>query len=228
MNDIPGDWGTAVNVQTMVFGNKGMTSGTGVAFTRNPSTGEKGIYGEYLINAQGEDVVAGVRTPQPISKLEEDLPECYKQFMELALKLENHYRDMQDMEFTIEEGKLYFLQTRNGKRTAQAAIKIACDLVDENMITPQEAVMRIDAKSLDQLLHPTFDEESLKAGNVVGEALPASPGAAAGKILFTADEAKEEGIGGKGERVILVRLETSPEDIEGMHCLLYTSPSPRD
>lgn len=158
MNDIPGDWGTAVNVQTMVFGNKGMTSGTGVAFTRNPSTGEKGIYGEYLINAQGEDVVAGVRTPQPISKLEEDLPECYKQFMELALKLENHYRDMQDMEFTIEEGKLYFLQTRNGKRTAQAAIKIACDLVDENMITPQEAVMRIDAKSLDQLLHPTFDE----------------------------------------------------------------------
>lgn len=194
MNDIPGDWGTAVNVQTMVFGNKGMTSGTGVAFTRNPSTGEKGIYGEYLINAQGEDVVAGVRTPQPISKLEEDLPECYKQFMELALKLENHYRDMQDMEFTIEEGKLYFLQTRNGKRTAQAAIKIACDLVDENMITPQEAVMRIDAKSLDQLLHPTFDEESLKAGNVVGEALPASPGAAAGKILFTADEAKEEGI----------------------------------
>ena len=180
MNDIPGDWGTAVNVQTMVFGNKGMTSGTGVAFTRNPSTGEKGIYGEYLINAQGEDVVAGVRTPQPISKLEEDLPECYKQFMELALKLENHYRDMQDMEFTIEEGKLYFLQTRNGKRTAQAAIKIACDLVDENMITPQEAVMRIDAKSLDQLLHPTFDEESLKAGNVVGEALPASPGAAAG------------------------------------------------
>ena len=217
LNDIPGDWGTAVNVQTMVFGNKGMTSGTGVAFTRNPSTGEKGIYGEYLINAQGEDVVAGVRTPQPISKLEEDLPECYKQFMELALKLENHYRDMQDMEFTIEEGKLYFLQTRNGKRTAQAAIKIACDLVDENMITPQEAVMRIDAKSLDQLLHPTFDEESLKAGNVVGEALPASPGAAAGKILFTADEAKEEGIGGKGERVILVRLETSPEDIEGMH-----------
>ena len=223
MNDIPGDWGTAVNVQTMVFGNKGMTSGTGVAFTRNPSTGEKGIYGEYLINAQGEDVVAGVRTPQPISKLEEDLPECYKQFMELALKLENHYRDMQDMEFTIEEGKLYFLQTRNGKRTAQAAIKIACDLVDENMITPQEAVMRIDAKSLDQLLHPTFDEESLKAGNVVGEALPASPGAAAGKILFTADEAKEEGIGGKGERVILVRLETSPEDIEGMHVSMFSA-----
>lgn len=217
MNDIPGDWGTAVNVQTMVFGNKGETSGTGVAFTRNPSTGEKGIFGEYLINAQGEDVVAGVRTPQPITQLESDMPDCYRQFMELAMKLENHYRDMQDMEFTIEEGKLYFLQTRSGKRTAPAAIKIACDLVDENMITPQEAVMRIDAKSLDQLLHPTFDADALKAGEVVGEALPASPGAAAGKVLFTAEEAKEEGIGGKGERVILVRLETSPEDIEGMH-----------
>ncbi len=217
MNDIPGDWGTAVNVQTMVFGNKGETSGTGVAFTRNPSTGEKGIFGEYLINAQGEDVVAGVRTPQPITQLESDMPDCYRQFMELAMKLENHYRDMQDMEFTIEEGKLYFLQTRSGKRTAPAAIKIACDLVDENMITPQEAVMRIDAKSLDQLLHPTFDADALKAGKVVGEALPASPGAAAGKVLFTAEEAKEEGIGGKGERVILVRLETSPEDIEGMH-----------
>ena len=217
MNDIPGDWGTAVNVQTMVFGNKGETSGTGVAFTRNPSTGEKGIFGEYLINAQGEDVVAGVRTPQPITQLESDTPDCYRQFMELAMKLENHYRDMQDMEFTIEEGKLYFLQTRSGKRTAPAAIKIACDLVDENMITPQEAVMRIDAKSLDQLLHPTFDADALKAGKVVGEALPASPGAAAGKVLFTAEEAKEEGIGGKGERVILVRLETSPEDIEGMH-----------
>lgn len=217
MNDIPGDWGTAVNVQTMVFGNKGDTSGTGVAFTRNPSTGEKGIFGEYLINAQGEDVVAGVRTPQPITQLENDMPDCYRQFMELAMKLETHYRDMQDMEFTIEEGKLYFLQTRSGKRTAPAAIKIACDLVDENMITPQEAVMRIDAKSLDQLLHPTFDTEALKAGEVVGQALPASPGAAAGKVLFTAEEAKEEGIGGKGERVILVRLETSPEDIEGMH-----------
>ena len=217
MNDIPGDWGTAVNVQTMVFGNKGETSGTGVAFTRNPSTGEKGIFGEYLINAQGEDVVAGVRTPQSITQLENDMPDCYRQFMELAMKLENHYRDMQDMEFTIEEGKLYFLQTRSGKRTAPAAIKIACDLVDENMITPQEAVMRIDAKSLDQLLHPTFDADALKAGKVVGEALPASPGAAAGKVLFTAEEAKEEGIGGKGERVILVRLETSPEDIEGMH-----------
>ena len=215
MNDIPGDWGTAVNVQTMVFGNMGNTSGTGVAFTRNPSTGEKGIYGEYLINAQGEDVVAGVRTPQPISKLEEDLPECYKEFMDHAMELENHYRDMQDMEFTIQEGKLYFLQTRNGKRTAPAAIKIACDLVDEGKITPEEAVCRIDAKSLDQLLHPTFDPAALKAGTVIGSALPASPGAAAGKVYFTADEAKEAHE--KGERVILVRLETSPEDIEGMH-----------
>ncbi len=217
MNDIPGDWGTAVNVQCMVFGNKGNTSGTGVAFTRNPSTGEKGIYGEYLINAQGEDVVAGVRTPQPISKLAEDLPECYKEFMAIANKLEDHYRDMQDMEFTIEEGKLYFLQTRNGKRTAPAAITIACDLVDEGKITPQEAVCRIEAKSLDQLLHPTFDAAALKAGEVIGSALPASPGAAAGKVYFTADEAKAAGKGGRGERVILVRLETSPEDIEGMH-----------
>ncbi len=217
MNDIPGDWGTAVNVQTMVFGNKGETSGTGVAFTRNPSTGEKGIFGEYLINAQGEDVVAGVRTPQPITQLANDMPECYSQFLELAMKLEAHYRDMQDMEFTIEEGNLYFLQTRSGKRTAAAAIQIACDLVDEKMITPQEAVMRIDAKSLDQLLHPTFDEKSLKEGQVIGEALPASPGAAAGRVLFNAEEAKEAGIGGRGERVILVRLETSPEDIEGMH-----------
>ena len=216
MNDIPGDWGTAVNVQAMVFGNMGETSGTGVAFTRNPSTGEKGIYGEYLINAQGEDVVAGVRTPQPITKLAEDLPECYKEFMEIATKLEKHYRDMQDMEFTIQEGKLYFLQTRNGKRTAPAAINIACDLVDEGMIDEKEAVLRIDAKSLDQLLHPTFDKESLKAGEVIGEALPASPGAAAGKVVFTAEEAKNLGKGGKGERVVLVRLETTPEDIEGM------------
>ena len=216
MNDIPGDWGTAVNIQSMVFGNKGETSGTGVAFTRNPSTGEKGIFGEYLINAQGEDVVAGVRTPQPITKLEEDMPECYKEFMELAQKLENHYRDMQDMEFTIEEGKLYFLQTRNGKRTAPAAIKIACDLVDEGMITEEEAVLRIEAKSLDQLLHPMFDSESLKNGEVIGSALPASPGAVAGKVVFTAETAKKLGIGGNGERVILVRLETTPEDIEGM------------
>ena len=217
MNDIPGDWGTAVNVQCMVFGNKGETSGTGVAFTRNPSTGEKGIYGEYLINAQGEDVVAGVRTPQPITKLAEDLPECYAEFMAIANKLEDHYRDMQDMEFTIEEGKLYFLQTRNGKRTAPAAINIACDLVDEGKITPEEAVLRIEAKSLDQLLHPTFDTAALKAGEVIGSALPASPGAAAGKVYFTAEDAKAAGKGGRGERVILVRLETSPEDIEGMH-----------
>ena len=215
MNDIPGDWGTAVNVQAMVFGNMGETSGTGVAFTRNPSTGAKGIYGEYLINAQGEDVVAGIRTPQPITKLEQDLPECYKQFMEIAMKLEAHYRDMQDMEFTIENGKLFFLQTRNGKRTAQAALQIACDLVDEGMITPQEAVTRIEAKSLDQLLHPTFDPEALKAGEVIGQALPASPGAAAGKVYFTAEEAKQAHE--QGERVVLVRLETSPEDIEGMH-----------
>ena len=215
MNDIPGDWGTAVNVQAMVFGNMGNTSGTGVAFTRNPSTGEKGIYGEYLINAQGEDVVAGVRTPQPISKLAEDMPECYEEFMAIAHKLEDHYRDMQDMEFTIQEGKLYFLQTRNGKRTAQAALQIACDLVDEGRFTREEAVCRIEAKSLDQLLHPTFDADALKAGEVIGSALPASPGAAAGKVYFTAEEAKEAHE--KGERVILVRLETSPEDIEGMH-----------
>ncbi len=215
MNDIPGDWGTAVNVQAMVFGNMGNTSGTGVAFTRNPSTGAKGIYGEYLINAQGEDVVAGIRTPQPITRLEQDLPECFAQFMEIAGKLEDHYRDMQDMEFTIEEGKLFFLQTRNGKRTAQAALQIACDLVDEGKITPQEAVLRIEAKSLDQLLHPTFDPEALKGGTVIGQALPASPGAAAGKVYFTAQEAKQAHEA--GERVVLVRLETSPEDIEGMH-----------
>ena len=215
MNDIPWDWGTAVNVQSMVFGNMGNTSGTGVAFTRNPSTGAKGIYGEYLINAQGEDVVAGIRTPQPITRLEEDLPECYEEFLKIANRLEEHYRDMQDMEFTIEDGKLYFLQTRNGKRTAQAALQIACDLVDEGMITPQEAVSRIEAKSLDQLLHPAFDPDALKKGTVMGQALPASPGAAAGKIYFTAEEAKEAHE--TGERVILVRLETSPEDIEGMH-----------
>ena len=215
MNDIPGDWGTAVNVQAMVFGNMGNTSGTGVAFTRNPSTGAKGIYGEYLINAQGEDVVAGIRTPQPITKLQEDLPECYGKFMEIANKLEAHYKDMQDMEFTIEDGKLFFLQTRNGKRTAGAAIQIACDLVDEGMITPEEAVCRIEAKSLDQLLHPNFDTDALKRGEVIGQALPASPGAAAGKVYFNAEDAvlAHE----RDERVILVRLETSPEDIEGMH-----------
>ena len=215
MNDIPGDWGTAVNIQTMVFGNMGNTSGTGVAFTRNPATGARGIYGEYLIDAQGEDVVAGVRTPQPISKLEEDMPNCYREFIRLAHKLESHYRDMQDMEFTIQEGKLYFLQTRNGKRTAEAAINIACDLVEEGRITPEEAVLRIEAKSLDQLLHPAFDAEALKKGKVIGHALPASPGSAAGKVYFTAEDAKNAAA--KGERVILVRLETSPEDIEGMH-----------
>ena len=215
MNDIPYEWGTAVNVQSMVFGNMGNTSGTGVAFTRNPATGAKGIFGEYLINAQGEDVVAGIRTPQPITQLEKDLPECYKQFIEIADRLEKHYRDMQDMEFTIEEGKLYFLQTRNGKRTAQAAIQVACDLVDEGMITPQEAVLRIEAKSLDQLLHPAFDADALKNGNQIGEALPASPGAAAGRIYFNADDAVAAHAA--GSRVILVRQETSPEDIEGMH-----------
>ena len=215
MNDIPGDWGTAVNIQTMVFGNMGNTSGTGVAFTRNPATGAKGIYGEYLIDAQGEDVVAGVRTPQPISKLEEDMPGCYSEFINLAHKLESHYRDMQDMEFTIQEGKLFFLQTRNGKRTAEAAINIACDLVEEGMITPEEALLRIEAKSLDQLLHPAFDAKALKEGKVIGHALPASPGSAAGKVYFTAEDAKNAAAA--GERVILVRLETSPEDIEGMH-----------
>ena len=215
MNDIPYEWGTAVNVQSMVFGNMGNTSGTGVAFTRNPATGAKGIFGEYLINAQGEDVVAGIRTPQPITQLEKDLPDCYKQFIEIADRLEKHYRDMQDMEFTIEEGKLYFLQTRNGKRTAQAAIQVACDLVDEGMITPQEAVLRIEAKSLDQLLHPAFDAAALKGGNQIGEALPASPGAAAGRIYFNADDAVAAHAA--GSRVILVRQETSPEDIEGMH-----------
>ena len=216
MNDIPGDWGTAVNVQSMVFGNMGENSGTGVAFTRDPATGKKGIYGEYLINAQGEDVVAGVRTPEPITKLQEDMPECYNEFIHIADSLEKHYRDMQDMEFTIEEGKLYILQTRNGKRTAKAAIKIACDLIDENMITEKEALLRIDAKSLDQLLHPTFNDEALKEGIEIGEALPASPGAATGKVVFTALDAKKQGKGGKGERVVLVRLETTPEDIEGM------------
>ncbi|MBR5969566.1 MAG: pyruvate, phosphate dikinase [Lachnospiraceae bacterium] len=215
MNDIPSDWGTAVNVQTMVFGNMGMTSGTGVAFTRDPATGKKGIFGEYLINAQGEDVVAGIRTPAPIAQLKKDLPKCYEEFMALANKLEKHYKDMQDMEFTIQEGKLYFLQTRNGKRTAHAAIKIACDLVDEKMITAEEAVMRIEPKSLDQLLHPVFEAKALKEAKEIGSALPASPGGAAGRVYYTADDAVEHYK--KGERVILVRQETSPEDIEGMH-----------
>jgi pyruvate,orthophosphate dikinase len=215
MYDIPYEWGTAVNVQSMVFGNMGNTSGTGVAFTRNPATGAKGIFGEYLINAQGEDVVAGIRTPQPITKLQEDMPDVYRQFMESAKTLENHYRDMQDMEFTIENGKLYFLQTRSGKRTAAAALQIACDLVDEKMITPEEAVLRIEAQSLDQLLHPNFDQTALKNGKVIGQALPASPGAAAGRVYFNADDAIAAHV--SGQRVVLVRQETSPEDIEGMH-----------
>jgi len=215
MNDIPGDWGTAVSVQAMVFGNMGDTSGTGVAFTRNPSTGEAKIYGEYLINAQGEDVVAGIRTPLPITRLHEDMPEVFDEFMRIATLLENHYTDMQDMEFTIEDKHLYFLQTRNGKRTAPAALQIACDLVDEGKITKEQAISRIEAKSLDQLLHPGFDVKALKAAKPVGKALPASPGAAAGKVYFTAVDAKVNHE--KGERVILVRLETSPEDIEGMH-----------
>lgn len=214
MNDIPYSWGTAVNVQMMVFGNKGETSGTGVAFTRNAATGEKAMLGEYLVNAQGEDVVAGVRTPKPIAQLEQDMPEVYNQFMELANKLENHYKDMQDMEFTVEEGKLYFLQTRNGKRTANAALKIAVDMVNEGLITTDEALMKVEPKQLDQILHPAFDQKALKAAKEIGKGLPASPGAAAGKVYFTAEDAKAHAE--TGERVILVRLETSPEDIEGM------------
>ena len=215
MNDIPSSWGTAVNVQMMVFGNTGDTSGTGVAFTRNPATGEKALFGEYLINAQGEDVVAGVRTPSPISKLQEDMPEVYQQFADIADRLEKHYKDMQDMEFTIEDGKLYMLQTRNGKRTAAAALKIACDLVDEGMISEEEAVCMIDPKSLDSLLHPTFPKEELDRVAPIGHGLAASPGAAAGQVVFTADDVVEWVE--KGHKVILVRLETSPEDIEGMH-----------
>ena len=215
MYDIPYELGTAVNVQSMVFGNMGNTSGTGVAFTRNPATGAKGIFGEYLINAQGEDVVAGIRTPQPITKLAEDLPACYEEFMKLAKGLENHYRDMQDMEFTIEDGHLFFLQTRNGKRTAQAAIQIACDLVDEGMIDEKEAVLRIEPQSLDQLLHPGFDQTKLKLAREIGQALPASPGAAAGRVYFNAEDAVAAHA--QGQRVIMVRQETSPEDIDGMH-----------
>ncbi|MBQ9673448.1 MAG: pyruvate, phosphate dikinase [Ruminococcus sp.] len=213
-NDIPYSWGTAVNVQMMAFGNMGDTSGTGVAFTRNPATGEKKLMGEFLMNAQGEDVVAGVRTPSPIAQLEEVMPEVFAQFVDICAKLENHYRDMQDMEFTIEDKHLYMLQTRNGKRTAAAALKIACDLVDEGMISEKEAVAMIDPRNLDTLLHPQFDAEVLKASSPIGKALPASPGAASGKVVFTAEDAKVQG--GKGEKVILVRLETSPEDIEGM------------
>ena len=214
MNDIPGSWGTAVNVQSMAFGNMGDDCGTGVAFTRNPSTGEKKLMGEFLTNAQGEDVVAGVRTPMPIQEMEQKFPEAYAQFVEVCKTLENHYRDMQDMEFTVENGKLYMLQTRNGKRTAAAALKIACDLVDEGMIDEKKAVSMIDPRNLDALLHPQFDPTALKAATPVASALPASPGAACGKIVFTAEDAKAWA--DRGEKVVLVRLETSPEDIEGM------------
>ena len=213
-NDIPYSWGTAVNVQMMAFGNWSDESGTGVAFTRNPATGEKKLFGEFLMNAQGEDVVAGVRTPQPISQLKEVMPEVYDQFVEICGKLENHYRDMQDMEFTIEDRKLYMLQTRNGKRTAAAALKIACDLVDEGMISDKDAVAMIDPRNLDTLLHPQFDQKVLKTSEPIGKALAASPGAACGKVVFTAEDSKEWAA--RGEKVILVRLETSPEDIEGM------------
>ena len=216
LNDIPSSWGTAVNVQEMVYGNKGNDCGTGVAFTRNPSTGEKKLYGEYLINAQGEDVVAGIRTPEPISKLESDMPEVYKEFVRIANLLEKHYSDMQDMEFTIENGKLFMLQTRNGKRTAQAALKIAVDMVNEGMITKEEALLRVEPKQLDQLLHPTFDIESLKSGKVIATGLAASPGAATGKIYFSAEDVKKAHED-KVKDVLLVRLETSPEDIEGMN-----------
>lgn len=214
LNDIPGEWGTAVNVQQMVFGNKGETSGTGVVFSRNPANGDNEIYGEYLMNAQGEDVVAGIRTPLPISKLEEQNPEIYKQFIDIVNTLEDHYRDMQDMEITIEDGKLYFLQTRNGKRTAPAALKIAVDLVESNMLTKEEAILKVEPKQLDTLLHPAFYDEDLKSATPIAKGLPASPGAACGRIAFTAEEAKERAA--NGEQVVLARLETSPEDIEGM------------
>ncbi len=214
MNDIPGDWGTAVNVQGMVFGNMGEDSGTGVAFTRNPSTGEKKLYGEYLMNAQGEDVVAGIRTPHPMADMEVDMPELYNQFIDYATTLEKHYRDMQDMEFTIEKGKLYMLQTRNGKRTAASAVKIAVDLVGEGMITEDEAVLKVEPKQLDTLLHPNFDANALKTAENIATGLPASPGAAAGELYFTAHEAAAAGKAGKA--VILLRDETTPEDIEGM------------
>ncbi len=213
-NDIPYSWGTAVNVQSMAFGNMGDDCGTGVAFTRDPATGDKGLFGEFLTNAQGEDVVAGVRTPMHITEMEQKFPEAFKQFTEVCKTLEDHYRDMQDMEFTVEHGKLYMLQTRNGKRTAQAALKIACDLVDEGMRTEEEAVLMIDPRNLDTLLHPQFDAKALKAATPMGKGLGASPGAACGKVVFTAEDAKAQG--GAGEKVVLVRLETSPEDIEGM------------
>jgi len=216
LNYIPSDWGTAVNVQEMVFGNMGDDSGTGVAFTRNPATGEKKLYGEYLMNAQGEDVVAGIRTPESIDKLKEVNPELYRQFSEIAEKLEKHYKDMQDMEFTIERGKLFMLQTRNGKRTAQAALKIAVDLVNEGLVTKEEAILKVDPKQLDALLHPTFEAKALKAAKPIGKGLPASPGAATGKIYFTAEDAVAAHQAGE-KNIILVRNETSPEDIEGMH-----------
>ena len=215
-NDIPYSWGTAVNVQSMAFGNMGEDCGTGVAFTRDPATGEKGLFGEFLTNAQGEDVVAGVRTPMHINEMETKFPEAFAQFKEVCNTLENHYRDMQDMEFTVEHGQLYMLQTRNGKRTAQAALKIACDLVDEGMRTEEEAVLMIDPRNLDTLLHPQFDAAELKKATPIGKGLGASPGAACGKVVFTAEDAAIQGIGGKGEKVVLVRLETSPEDITGM------------
>ncbi len=215
MNDIPYSWGTAVNVQAMVFGNSGEDSGTGVAFTRNPSTGENKLYGEYLINAQGEDVVAGIRTPLTIETLKDNMPEVYRQFADTARKLEVHYKDMQDMEFTIEKGKLYMLQTRNGKRTAAAALKIACDLVTEGLLTKEEAILQVDPKTLDALLHPQFEPAALKAAQPLGSGLPASPGAACGRVVFSADDAVEWH--GRGETIILARLETSPEDIEGMN-----------
>lgn len=215
LNDIPSSWGTAVNVQTMVFGNMGNDCGTGVAFTRNPSTGEKKLYGEYLMNAQGEDVVAGIRTPAHIDELANAMPDVYNRFVEIANILEKHYRDMQDLEFTIERGKLFMLQTRNGKRTAAAALQIAVDLVNEGMLTKEEALLKIEPKNLDSLLHPTFDLDALKNAKAIAKGLPASPGAACGRIYFTAEEAAEAG--SKGEQVILVRLETSPEDIEGMN-----------
>ncbi len=215
-NDIPYSWGTAVNVQSMAFGNMGDDCGTGVAFTRDPATGEKGLFGEFLTNAQGEDVVAGVRTPMHISEMKNKFPEAFEQFENVCKTLESHYRDMQDMEFTVEHGKLYMLQTRNGKRTAKAALKIACDLVDEGMRTEEEAVLMIDPRNLDTLLHPQFDVNALKTSEPIGKGLGASPGAACGKVVFTAEDAAREGLGGKGEKVILVRLETSPEDITGM------------
>ena len=219
MNDIPSSWGTAVNVQSMVFGNMGDTSGTGVAFTRNPANGEKNLFGEFLMNAQGEDVVAGIRTPSSIDKLKEINPAVYEQFLDICNRLENYFHDMQDMEFTIERGKLYMLQTRSGKRTALAAINIAVDLVKEGLCTEEEALLKVEPKQLDDLLHPTFDKAALKKAKPIASGLPASPGAACGKICFTAEEAKERAK--KGEKVVLVRIETSPEDIEGMQPRAY-------